>query len=185
MRARSPSRASLIGAGPITFSIVNLPYCFSAYTRPATEPGTPAALYPTRLDSLLESGGTLPCASRYIFSVAAAGAFSQEVDEVRPAIGAAEEHEAASSEISGLGMNDCQRESCGDSGVDRVAARLEHFNSRAGGRVHARWLRWRAGAWVGRSGAAATVAATWVHSMQSARRFAVNAHEVEETTRLA
>src|SRR2546430_333362 len=87
---------------------------------PATEPGTPIALYPTRLAFSI----TLPCASRYIWAVAAAGAFSALIEKVSAAPARANQHEAAATKIARLGMHHRQREASGDCGVDGVSAGL-------------------------------------------------------------
>ncbi len=61
-------------AGAISCSRFMVPYSSSIFWKPITLPGTPTALKPNRL----RLGMTLPLASRYMFSVAAAGAFSRK-----------------------------------------------------------------------------------------------------------
>ena len=41
-----------------------------------------------------------------------------------------DEHEPAAAEISGVRVNDSQREPGGDGGVDGIAALLQHFKAR-------------------------------------------------------
>jgi hypothetical protein len=48
-------------------------------------------------------------------------------------IGAAEKHEPAAAQVTGLGMDNCERESSGDGGIDGVSSSVEHFYSGARG----------------------------------------------------
>ena len=61
------------------------------------------------------------------------GRFFAEVDEVSFPGGVAEKKEAASAEISGLGMDDGEREAGGDGGIDSVAAGAQHLDAGARG----------------------------------------------------
>ncbi len=46
---------------------------------------------------------------------------------MRLAVGTAKEHEAAATDVAGVGINHLQRESDGDSGIDRIAALLHNL----------------------------------------------------------
>ena len=61
------------------------------------------------------------------------GRFFAEVDEVSFSGGVAEKKEAASAEISGLGMDNGKREAGGDGGIDSVAAGAQHLDAGARG----------------------------------------------------
>ena len=63
------------------------------------------------------------------------GRFFAEVDEMSFAVGVAEKKEAASAKISGLGMNDGEREAGGDGGIDGIASGLQHLNPGARGKL--------------------------------------------------
>ena len=75
---------------------------------------------------------TLPCASRYIVLGGGGRSLLAEVDEVGFAVGIAQKKESASAEISGLRMDDGERKSGGDGGVDRIASGVQHFDAGAG-----------------------------------------------------
>jgi hypothetical protein len=69
-------------------------------------------------------------------------------------IGAAEEHEPAAAEISGLRMDNRQRESSSHSGINRIASSVEHLYSGARGQFvnagddgvrRVSWAQWRSG----------------------------------------
>ena len=67
-------------AGCISSAHGRLPKCLDAYSRPATVPGTPDALYPVMLSRV-----SLPAASRYMSCDAASGARSRKsMKVVRP-----------------------------------------------------------------------------------------------------
>ena len=81
---------------------------------------------------------TLPCASWYMVSVAARGAFSRIVDEGGSAIVHAQQQESAAAQIAGDGMHHGEREAGGHGRIDGVAAFLEDFEACVGGEVSAR-----------------------------------------------
>ena len=82
---------------------------------------------------------TLPWASRYMFSVAAAGAFSRKSMKRVSPLAVAQEKKPASAEVSGLRMDHGQRESGGDGGIDSIASRAHALRLRRGRQVRARW----------------------------------------------
>src|SRR5208283_6026803 len=61
--------------------------------------------------------------------------FFAEVDEVSFPGGAAEKKKAASAQISGLGMDDGEREAGGDGGIDSVATGAQHLDAGARGEL--------------------------------------------------
>ena len=63
------------------------------------------------------------------------GRFFAEVDEVSFPGGVAEKKEAASAEISGLRMDDGEREAGGDGGIDGIATRAQHLDAGARGEL--------------------------------------------------
>ena len=63
------------------------------------------------------------------------GRFFAEVDEVSFAVGVAQEQKSASAKVSGLGMDDGEREAGGDGGIDGVASRAQHLDSGARGEL--------------------------------------------------
>lgn len=58
-----------------------------------------------------------------------------EVEKGLAPVGQLDGHEAAATEVAGCGVNHCQRVTDCNSGIDRVAAILEHIDTHMGGQM--------------------------------------------------
>ena len=92
---------------------------------PATDPGTPIALYPISLAPSM----TLPLRVEIHVARRRCRSLFAVVEKVRLAIGHADQHEAAATDISGRRMHHGQRESGGHRGVDGIAAGLHDLDT--------------------------------------------------------
>ena len=75
---------------------------------------------------------TLPCASRYMFSVAAAGAFSRKSMKWTSPVAVRRRRNPPPPMLPASGMDDGEREARGYCGINGVAAGLHDFDSGAG-----------------------------------------------------
>ncbi len=98
---------------------------------PATEPGTPAGL----VAGGRHAGDDVAVGVEVHVAGGGGGSLLAVVEEVGAAVLVADEHEAASSEISGEGVGDGEGEVDRHGGVDGVAALLEDLEARVGGVV--------------------------------------------------
>ena len=79
------------------------------------------------------SGSGFPCASRNIACACRRRRGLAIIDsEIAIIFGEMDHHEAATADIAGAWIGDCEREADCDGGIDRIAAAIENFNADAG-----------------------------------------------------
>ena len=111
-----------------------VPYFSRAYSSPDTVPGTATA----RCPRVLRSGITLPAASRNIAGGGCERRGLAKVDEGLAAVGELQRHEAPAAEIARRRIDDRERITHRDRGVDRIAAAAQYIDTDTGGELPAR-----------------------------------------------